>query len=84
MYWFGIQAIWGGYEAFGQKQVQLLVGESVKGTAIGILDEASRTARRSSYAITGGRPLYRSMKASVLRPTTTRSPMASCHSIASS
>ena len=38
VYWFGIQAIWGGYEAFGQKQVQLLVGESVKGTTIGILE----------------------------------------------
>jgi len=38
VYWFGIQAIWGGYEAFGQKQVQLLVGESVKGTSIGILE----------------------------------------------
>ncbi|MCU0506410.1 MAG: MFS transporter [Chloroflexi bacterium] len=38
VYWFGIQAIWGGYEAFGQKQVQLLVGEGIKGTTIGILE----------------------------------------------
>ncbi len=38
IYWFGIQAIWGGYEAFGQKQVQLLVGDGVKGTAIGLLE----------------------------------------------
>jgi MFS family permease len=38
VYWFGIQAVWGGYEQFGQKQVQLIVGDGVKGTAIGILE----------------------------------------------
>lgn len=37
-YWFGISAIWGGYEQFGQKQVQLLVGDAFKGTAIGVLE----------------------------------------------
>jgi MFS family permease len=38
VYWFGIQAIWGGYEQFGQKQVQLIVGDATKGTTIGILE----------------------------------------------
>jgi MFS family permease len=37
-YWFGISAIWGGYETFGQKQVWLLVGEDLKGSAIAILE----------------------------------------------
>lgn len=37
-YWFGISVIWGGYEQFGQKQVQLLVGDASKGTAIAILE----------------------------------------------
>jgi hypothetical protein len=37
-YWFGISAIWGGYETFGQKQVWLLVGDDLKGTSIAILE----------------------------------------------
>ncbi len=37
-YWFGISAIWGGYETFGQKQVWLLVGDAYKGTAIALLE----------------------------------------------
>ena len=31
VYWFGIQAIWGGYETFGQEQVKLMVGEEQQG-----------------------------------------------------
>jgi len=38
VYWFGIQAIWGGYETFGQEQVKLMVGEESKGLAIGLLE----------------------------------------------
>lgn len=38
VYWFGIQAIWGAYEIFGQKQVQLIVGDEIKGTTIGIVE----------------------------------------------
>ena len=37
-YWFGISAIWGGYETFGQKQVWLLVGDDLKGTAIALFE----------------------------------------------
>jgi MFS family permease len=37
-YWFGISAIWGGYEQFGQKQVELIVGFHSKGTAVAILE----------------------------------------------
>lgn len=38
VYWFGIQAIWGAYEVFGQKQVQLIVGDETKGATIGIIE----------------------------------------------
>jgi MFS family permease len=38
VYWFGIQAIWGGYETFGQEQVKLMVGEESKGLTIGIIE----------------------------------------------
>lgn len=38
VYWFGIQAIWGGYEAFGQEQVELMVGTADKGLTIGIIE----------------------------------------------
>lgn len=38
VYWFGIQAIWGGYETFGQEQVKLMVGEASKGTTIGLIE----------------------------------------------
>jgi MFS family permease len=38
VYWFGLSAVWGGYEQFGQKQVQLLVGDEFKGTAIAGLE----------------------------------------------
>lgn len=38
VYWFGIQAIWGAYEFFGQKQVELMVGQSSRGLTIGIVE----------------------------------------------
>lgn len=38
VYWFGIQAIWGGYETFGQEQVKFMVGEESKGLAIGLIE----------------------------------------------
>jgi MFS family permease len=38
VYWFGIQAIWGGYETFGQEQVKWMVGEESKGLAIGLIE----------------------------------------------
>lgn len=38
VYWFGIQAIWGGYETFGQEQIKWMVGEESKGLAIGLIE----------------------------------------------
>jgi MFS family permease len=38
LYWFGISAIWGGYEQFGQKQVELIVGQDSRGVNIAILE----------------------------------------------
>jgi len=38
VYWFGIQAIWGGYEQFGQKQLELMVGRGSVGVAMAILE----------------------------------------------
>ena len=38
VYWFGINAVWGGYEWFGQTQVELIVGQDSRGTTIGVLE----------------------------------------------
>lgn len=37
-YWFGISAIWGGYEQFGQKQLELLVGQRSVGTVMSLFE----------------------------------------------
>jgi MFS family permease len=37
-YWFGINAVWGAYEGFGQKQVELIVGQGSTGTTLGLLE----------------------------------------------
>jgi MFS family permease len=38
VYWFGINAVWGGYEWFGQTQVELLVGRDSRGLTIGLVE----------------------------------------------
>jgi MFS family permease len=38
VYWFGINAVWGGYEWFGQAQVELIVGEASRGLVTGVLE----------------------------------------------
>jgi MFS family permease len=38
VYWFGINAVWGGYEWFGQAQIELIVGESARGLTTGVLE----------------------------------------------
>ena len=38
VYWFGINAVWGGYEWFGQTQVELIVGQGSRGLTIGLLE----------------------------------------------
>jgi Na+/melibiose symporter-like transporter len=38
VYWFGINALWGGYEIFGQWKVQDLVGIETRGQTIGIVE----------------------------------------------
>lgn len=38
VYWFGINAVWGAYEGFGQKQVELIVGEGSTGTVLGFME----------------------------------------------
>jgi MFS family permease len=38
VYWFGINAVWGGYEWFGQTQVELIVGKASRGMTIGLLE----------------------------------------------
>ncbi len=38
VYWFGINAVWGAYEGFGQKQVELIVGRDSVGTVMGLLE----------------------------------------------
>ncbi len=38
VYWFGINAIWGGYEIFGQQRVEELVGTGSRGTASGNIE----------------------------------------------
>jgi MFS family permease len=37
-YWFGISAIWGAYEGFGQKQVELIVGSASWGSVTSVLE----------------------------------------------
>ena len=38
VYWFGLNAVWGGYEWFGQTQIELIVGQGARGTTSGILE----------------------------------------------
>jgi len=38
VYWFGINAVWGGYEWFGQTQVELIVGRESRGLTMGLLE----------------------------------------------
>jgi MFS family permease len=38
VYWFGISAIWGGYETFGQRQVELIVGRTPSGLVTGFME----------------------------------------------
>lgn len=38
VYWFGINAMWGGYEIFGQYKVESIVGTATRGTTMGILE----------------------------------------------
>ena len=38
VYWFGINAVWGGYEWFGQTQIELLVGQGSRGLTMGIVE----------------------------------------------
>jgi len=41
VYWFGINALWGGYEIFGQERVEALVGVPTRGTVMGYLEFAA-------------------------------------------
>ncbi len=38
LYWLGINAVWGAYEGFGQKQVELIVGRGSVGSVLGPLE----------------------------------------------
>jgi MFS family permease len=38
IYWFGINAMWGGYEIFGQQKVESLVGVETRGVTMGVLE----------------------------------------------
>ncbi len=38
VYWFGINALWGGYEIFGQWKVEQLVGVETRGATIGLVE----------------------------------------------
>ncbi len=38
VYWFGINAVWGAYEGFGQKQIELIVGKGSVGSVMGPLE----------------------------------------------
>jgi MFS family permease len=38
VYWFGINALWGGYEIFGQWKVESLVGVDTRGETIGYIE----------------------------------------------
>jgi MFS family permease len=38
VYWLGVNAVWGGYEWFGQAQVELMVGQGSRGLVMGIIE----------------------------------------------
>jgi MFS family permease len=38
IYWFGISAIWGGYEIFGQQRVEEFVGQLERGRYMGVIE----------------------------------------------
>ena len=38
IYWFGINTVWGAYEGFGQKQIELIVGKGSVGSVMGLLE----------------------------------------------
>jgi Na+/melibiose symporter-like transporter len=38
IYWFGINALWGGYEIFGQYKVESFVGTATRGATMGYLE----------------------------------------------
>ncbi len=38
IYWFGINTVWGAYEGFGQKQIELIVGKGSWGSVSGPLE----------------------------------------------
>jgi MFS family permease len=38
IYWFGINALWGGYEIFGQQKVESFVGVATRGEVMGYLE----------------------------------------------
>jgi hypothetical protein len=38
VYWFGINAVWGGYEWFGQTQIELIVGRESRGLTMGVVE----------------------------------------------
>ncbi len=38
VYWFGINAVWGAYEGFGQKQLELIVGKGSVGSVMGVVE----------------------------------------------
>ncbi len=38
VYWLGINMVWGSYEAFGQKQVELIVGKGSVGLYLGVVE----------------------------------------------
>jgi MFS family permease len=41
IYWFGINALWGGYEIFGQHRVEEIVGVATRGEVLGYLEFAA-------------------------------------------
>ena len=41
VYWFGINAVWGGYEIFGQHKVEELVGVGTRGATLGNVELAA-------------------------------------------
>jgi MFS family permease len=38
VYWLGINMVWGGYEWFGQAQIELMVGEGARGLTTAVLE----------------------------------------------
>ena len=38
VYWFGINTVWGAYEGFGQKQIELIVGKGSVGGVMSLLE----------------------------------------------